>query len=681
MHQDSTGLDSELEWMLQSSQVDDALLIEALIHKYYSGLYQLTLSVTGNPQTAAQTAGQAITSAVAKRHRYSGEYSLRVWLYALGFRATRKSAQKSKPAPFAGDKHDGEKLAVSGLSKSLLDLDHKHRLPAILRYGHGLNLRETGHVLGLRERAVHARLNFIRRAGLAEIFPGSEKDPLHPEMGDFMRESLDGLLEGKNSFEYQARLEMHLDECRECTAYSNLLTKVEGQIRASAPQLWPVPDLPENELKAAQAEMLLGAGRNRRRQSLSLSMKSFSLAAVMIVMLAWIGFSTDIFASVPPEQAAQVNSRGGWPTQPAEADTGAGLTRTRPRPTGIGPSVRQDGYPLISGEYLPPRINLRLAPQGAVLPQIIERLAWNNSGPLSLFNVLEYWGWQGELEEILAELQPDLEKQHVPPDEIVDFIDRQTGLSSLWRFGGDLETLKLLAVGGYPTIIAKGAEAPNVSGWFAHYAIVHGYNDIEGFVRLADLRLPDTQMQDLAYEDFIREWRAMNYTFLVIYPPQQEGRLFDLLGQYADENYALRMASRLGSNETRNLTGRDKFFAAFNHGTSHAYLGEFDRAAHAFNEAMTIYSGIPEENRPWRILWYEPSPYHVYHQMEPSGVISQAPDEILADTGWMASLNEEDCQAVPEVVLSGRGGAGDIQRIYSQENAANLMRLIACAQQ
>jgi tetratricopeptide (TPR) repeat protein len=200
-------------------------------------------------------------------------------------------------------------------------------------------------------------------------------------------------------------------------------------------------------------------------------------------------------------------------------------------------------------------------------------------------------------------------------------------------------------------------------------------------VRLADLMLPDTQMQDLAYEDFIRDWRAMNYIFLVVYPPQQEGRLFDLLGQYANETYALRIASRLGSNETRNLTGRDKFFAAFNHGTSHAYLGEFDRAAHAFNEAMTIYSDLPEENRPWRILWYEPSPYHVYHQMEPSGVISQSPDEILADTGGMASLNEQDCQSVPEVVLSGRGGGGDIQRIYSQENAANLLRLIACAQQ
>jgi hypothetical protein len=67
--------------------------------------------------------------------------------------------------------------------------------------------------------------------------------------------------------------------------------------------------------------------------------------------------------------------------------------------------------------------------------------------------------------------------------------------------------------------------------------------------------------------------------------------------------------------------------------------------------------------------------------MEPSGIISQSPDEILADTGGMASLNEVDCQAVPEVVLSGRGGGGDIQRIYSQENAANLLRLVACAQQ
>lgn len=675
MHQDFNGMDSELEWMLQSAEIEDALLIEALIHKYYAGLYQLTLSVTENPQAATRAAGQAITSAVSMRHRYSGEYSLRVWLYSLGCHLALKSAQKRQ---WAAPTKKGDKQGSGDVSKSLSSLDKKHSLPVILRYVHGLSLTETSHILGLRERTVHARLNEVRRVCLSALFPGSEKEPPHPDMIDFMREALDGMLEGKNSFEYQARLEMHLDECRDCTAYSALLKKVEEQIRHSAPQQWPILDPSEAELKAAHEEMLLGAGRQRKRQSLTLSVKTFSLAGMVVAILALLALSTGIFERIPPDQLARLDNSRSQVTQPAQANRGSENTRTLPRPTGVGPTTARDGFPLLSGDFLPPRINLRLSLQDAVLPQVIESLGWNNSGPLSLFNVLGYWGWQGELEDILADLQPDLEEQHVTPEEMVDYIYNQTGLASVWRFGGDLETLKLLLAGGYPVIVAKGADDPSMTGWFAHYAIVHGYNEKDGVVRLMDLLLAETKAKDLAYEDFIRDWREMNYTFLVVYPSHQEGRLFELLGQYADEKFALRTASRMGSSEARILTGRDKFFAAFNHGTSHAYLDEYSRAASAFDEAFEIYMSLPEDERPWRILWYETSPYRVYHEIDPSGEFSQSTEMTLADSGVGYSLDDEDCRDMQEE-MSGDSAIQD--GVYSDTNGENILRMIVCAQQ
>ncbi len=676
MHQDLTGLKSEFEWMLQSSDVDDALLTEALIHKYYPELYQLTLSVTGDPGAAASAAGQAITSAVAKRHRYTGEYSLRVWLYALGYRSTRKSKVNHQPAALRENPDGGKDLGTSDQLKYLHSLDNKYSLPVNLRYVHRLDLREIGHILGLRERAVHNRLNSARRQVLAILYPGSEKEPPHPEMGELMRESLDGMFEGKNSFEYQARLEMHLDECRECTAYSALLSKVDEQIRVSAPQLWPVIGPSEAELKAVQAEILERTGRKHRRQSLSLSLKTLSLAAMVVALFTLAAFTTDIFETVFPERTVPMGAGSSLSEQATPEAAGSGNTRYRPRPTGVGPTTRRDGYPLLTGAYLPPRINLRLTPPGAILPQIIDRLAWNNSGPLSLYNVLGYWGWQGELEDVLAELQPDLDQQHVTPEEIVAYIYRETELSSLWRVGGDLETLKLVVAGGYPVIVAKGAEDGSMPGWFAHYAIVHGYNDKEGVVRLVDLMLPETEMQDLPYEDFIRDWRSMNYTFLVLYPTLQEQRIFELLGDYADEVYSFRAASRLGSNESRSLSGRDKFFAAFNHGTSHAYLGEYSRAASAFNEAMTIYLSLPESERPWRILWYETAPYTVYQDVYVVEDLSQPRD---IEMGYEVGIHE--CLPGQGDMSAGRGGGGDLASLISTElSERNLLRLLLCTQ-
>jgi DNA-directed RNA polymerase specialized sigma24 family protein len=682
MHQDQTRLNSEFEWMLQSSEVDDALLSEALIHKYYPGLYQLTLTVTDDPDTAAQVARYAISSAVTRRHRYSGEFSLRVWLYSMGYQAARKTGRKSSK-PLIGEvwEQTGDQHA-NALSSLLFGLENKFSLPLILRCVHKLSLSEIGHVLGLRDRAVHNRFNSVRRKALAVLYPGSEKDPPHPEMGNFMRESLDGLFEGKNSFEYQARLEMHLDECRECTAYNALLSKTDEQIRASALLLWPVVEKSEAELKAVQMGMQVGTERKRMRQSLSLSLKTLSMAAMVVALFALLAFSTDIFGSATPEHAVQIDSGASLTAQDGQGNSPSHPSRSRPRPTGVGPTTRQDGYPLISGPYLPPRINLRLAPPGAILPQIIERLGWNNSGPLSLYNVLGYWGWQGELEDILADLQPDLDKNHVMPEEIVNYIYRETGLSSLWRFGGDLDTLKQVVAGGYPVIVAKGTEDANVPGWFAQYAIVHGYNDVEGIVRLVDLMLPDTEMHDLPYDEFISDWRSMNYTFLVVYPSLQEEQLFELLGEYADEVFSIRAASRLGSSESRSLSGRDKFFAAFNHATSHAYLGEYSRAASALDEAMTIYKTLPEDVRPWRIFMYEPSPYLVNEETLSGEGANQPVDRSLAGKIVSNVQADEECQDMEQELSGGRGGGGDKSLTLSVDSSEeNILRLIACAQQ
>jgi tetratricopeptide (TPR) repeat protein len=43
------------------------------------------------------------------------------------------------------------------------------------------------------------------------------------------------------------------------------------------------------------------------------------------------------------------------------------------------------------------------------------------------------------------------------------------------------------------------------------------------------------------------------------------------------------------------------------------YLQDYDAAATAFDTAFSIYPDIKDDDRPYRILWYETGPYEAYY--------------------------------------------------------------------
>ena len=61
------------------------------------------------------------------------------------------------------------------------------------------------------------------------------------------------------------------------------------------------------------------------------------------------------------------------------------------------------------------------------------------------------------------------------------------------------------------------------------------------------------------------------------------------------------------------LQGRDQFFAWFNLGSSRVGLGDYAGAAEAFDQAFTIYQQLSEEQRPYRLMWYQTGPYEAYY--------------------------------------------------------------------
>ena len=86
-----------------------------------------------------------------------------------------------------------------------------------------------------------------------------------------------------------------------------------------------------------------------------------------------------------------------------------------------------------------------------------------------------------------------------------------------------------------------------------------------------------------------------------------------ILGPQADETQNHQAAAELASQETTTLSGRDLYFAWFNLGSNLVALEDYAGAAQAFDSAFAVYPTIPEDERPWRVMWYRIEPYAAYY--------------------------------------------------------------------
>ncbi|MEW6206635.1 MAG: tetratricopeptide repeat protein [Chloroflexota bacterium] len=239
-----------------------------------------------------------------------------------------------------------------------------------------------------------------------------------------------------------------------------------------------------------------------------------------------------------------------------------------------------------------------------------EYQTWNNCGPATLAMALTYWGWDGDQRPIAAFTKPNSRDKNVMPDELSNYVLEETGLEVVYRTGGDIELIKRLLAAELPVIIEKGFEGRDFDGWMGHYVLVTGYDQIEGrFIVQDSYYGPDRSIQ---YEDLESNWRAFNFTYLVIYPIERQKDVIVILGSHFDVEYNNRNSAERATEEVIQLAGRDQFFAWFNLGSSLVQLRDYAGAAVAYDKAFAMYPDIPEQERPWRMMWYQTGPYSAY---------------------------------------------------------------------
>jgi tetratricopeptide (TPR) repeat protein len=166
-------------------------------------------------------------------------------------------------------------------------------------------------------------------------------------------------------------------------------------------------------------------------------------------------------------------------------------------------------------------------------------------------------------------------------------------------------------------------------GWMGHYNLAVGYDDERENLTVQDTYLMsyapwggqipqelwDTFIGfDFSYSQLEQEWRSFNFVFVVVYPPEKENEVLNALGPLANEQEACQIAYDRAMKETSSLTDvRDQYFAWFNAGTSQVCLQDYETAAAAYDTAFGLYPDIPQDSRPYRILWYESGPYAAYY--------------------------------------------------------------------
>ena len=311
----------------------------------------------------------------------------------------------------------------------------------------------------------------------------------------------------------------------------------------------------------------------------------------------------------------------------------------------ITPQPTSTPTPTTEAQFTP-TITATPIPQTVVLPDVVfvdQMHRWNYCGPANLAMALEYWGWQGEpgntaeiRDQVGAVVKPGLDDPsldfiqrsqtdvNVMPYEMVDYVNDYTSLRALWRVGGDIDLLKRLIAAGFPVIAEKGIyqtlPPENTMQWAGHYAFTTGYDDAQQVFTWQDSYTPNEKVPykdqgynvKVSYTEYITNWRAFNYVFIVVYPPEREVELYQVLGNWTNETWAAQNALDTAEQESSTLTGIDQFFAWFNKGTSYGLLTDYGQGALAYDQAFTLYNALPEKDRPYRILWYQTGPYKAY---------------------------------------------------------------------
>ena len=262
----------------------------------------------------------------------------------------------------------------------------------------------------------------------------------------------------------------------------------------------------------------------------------------------------------------------------------------------------------ISSTPVPQATPTQLPASVQLTPSEYELQGPNNCGPATLTMYLRYYSWDGDQYDISDEIKPVTKDRNVNVDELIYYTSTWVGwLRSMFRVGGDIELIKQFLAAGIPVMVEKGHIIEidyfyQDDYWNGHYALVTGYDDAsQTFTYQDSYTGPDEQID---YAEFDVFWQQFNRVFILVYLPEQEQTVINLLG--ADWDEEANRQNALAVAQAESLSDPDNAFAWFNLGMNQVYFEKYGEAATSFDKARQI--GLP-----MRMLRYQFGPFFAYY--------------------------------------------------------------------
>lgn len=281
----------------------------------------------------------------------------------------------------------------------------------------------------------------------------------------------------------------------------------------------------------------------------------------------------------------------------------SGLDPVNPTPT-LAPTATATPWPL---------------PPAARMSGFVHKYQeWNNCGPATLAMALTYFGLNRSQQETGTALRPNPEDRNVAPEEMAAYVNNQTDLMAISRVNGNRELLLRFLANNIPVIIEVGIDPPGEYrwlGWYGHYLLPVAYDQSQEQLWVYDSWLGTSEVPQtnadpngrvMTYAELDTYWPQFNRNYIVLFRPEQQMLVQELLGdQFNDDTMWLASLSQAQLDASREPNNP---FYWFNLGTTYNALGQYDKAATAYDKARAI--GLP-----WRMLWYQFGPYEAYYQV------------------------------------------------------------------
>jgi hypothetical protein len=328
----------------------------------------------------------------------------------------------------------------------------------------------------------------------------------------------------------------------------------------------------------------------------------------------------------------------------------------------LSPTVAPTPTPEPTATLQPLPVKVRLEGMGVV------RQTFNNCGPANLTQVLNFYDDETTQEQVASYLKPSSEDRNVSPWQIADYVNERTSFNASAHSGGTLEILKRFIAAGLPVVVEKGYELPQ-SGWWGHYLTLFGYDDgLQQFNSQDSYLGPwDGSGRIIAYDELVTFWQEFNYTFYIVYPPQDEATVKAILGPDLLDEFTMWSNAATRADQERKLDPENPF-AWFNLGTSLTRMGQLTGEAEYYLGGAQAFDQAREIGLPPRMLWYQFRPYMAYWKAGRFDDVLTLADATLATQG---GRNVEETYWYKGHALLSQGNVSAAREAYQAALEAN----------